>query len=187
MNAILGAALLALALGCRTSSDSSKALVHNQILTGPLTLGETIAIHVDGAGAMPAWAHTIDSEGNVHLPLVGAVHIAGLSLEEAGKRIDARYVPRENPRLSIRVSRVVDGPLLAGETIIIYFGGGGCGAPTHYNIDLEGTLSLPSVDKIHIAGLSTEEAGKRIHDAYVPRYYERLNVLVTRERTVQIP
>ena len=75
--------------------------------TLPLMPGEQIDVSF-GHRDMPddCYLHTIDADGNIILVLIGAIHVAGLSPEAAGERIQSEYVPHYYLRLNIRVSRL---------------------------------------------------------------------------------
>jgi len=51
-----------------------------------------------------------------------------------------------------------------------------------YMLDSSGDVSFPVISKIHLAGLTLEQARQRIKDACVPKYFREVDVSVRRCR-----
>jgi protein involved in polysaccharide export with SLBB domain len=54
--------------------------------------------------------------------------------------------------------------------------------PQFYIVNASGDVSLPYFSKMHLEGLTLEQAGQRIREAYVPNYFHELIVSVRRCR-----
>ena len=52
-------------------------------------------------------------------------------------------------------------------------------------IDDHGTATLPLVGPIEFAGLTSAQAAKKIRDAYVPKYYAEVEVVVRKVDSVK--
>jgi protein involved in polysaccharide export with SLBB domain len=54
-----------------------------------------------------------------------------------------------------------------------------------FQIDDHGTATLPLVGPIEFAGLTSAQAAKKIRDAYVPKYYAEVEVVVRKVDSVK--
>ncbi len=67
------------------------------------------ALHVPEIGTNPV---RIDPDGNVVLPMVGRVHLAGLTSEQAESQLNTRYkVYVKEPEVSVRIAQVHSQPV----------------------------------------------------------------------------
>ena len=107
-NAVVKAGLLMVFCGC-AQIDSTPRRIDQSLArdTIPLMPGEQIDVGPSHR-EMPVtrYLHTIDANGNISLPLIGDIHVAGLSPEAACERIQNEYVPHFFLRLEIHVSRL---------------------------------------------------------------------------------
>ena len=89
-------------------SSLSNALVWDELTLGP---GDVVRVGVYGHPELSAPPHVnsasgsrIDGEGNLSLPLVGAVHVAGMSMSEARTAISAAFAQFvQEPRIDASV------------------------------------------------------------------------------------
>lgn len=82
-----------------TESDQKVIAQRIDRKLGPYRVGpsDVLALAVTGADQATPFAPLqarIDREGNIHLPVVGAVQVAGMELEDVEDAIHAAYVPR---------------------------------------------------------------------------------------------
>jgi polysaccharide biosynthesis/export protein VpsN len=80
--------------------------------------------------------------------------------------------------------RPMEGPdaLRVGELIVIEFSGVTDPPPRHEErIKIDGRITLPMVGSIQAAGKSRGELEEEIHKLYVPRFYQRLTVVLRNE------
>jgi protein involved in polysaccharide export with SLBB domain len=70
--------------------------------------------------------------------------------------------------------------LRPGDTISIHIDGpeDQFGPEPTFRIDGSGAVTLVLIGAIEIGGLTTTEAATKIHDAYVPKYYPELKIIV---------
>lgn len=76
---------------------------------------------------------------------------------------------------------VVDStPLAAGDCITVAFNVGGplAGKPkaTTYVLDSSGDISMPHVSKLHLGGLTLQQAAEQIEQANVPNEQDRFHI-----------
>ena len=88
-------AVCTIACGCMSTVSRETSAVVVSAETAPLVPEELIWIF-NGAHVVrtPENQHRVDGEGNVQLPYLGAVHLAGLTPSEAGRYIEKLYTDR---------------------------------------------------------------------------------------------
>lgn len=103
-----------------TAPESSGAAIASSIpgsIMSPLSAGDLIDYSVYGVPEMTQRAR-IDSAGNAYLPLLGSVPLAGLTAEQAQKRLEELLVSGgflRNPHVTISVAEYANGISLLGE------------------------------------------------------------------------
>ncbi|HEU5403921.1 MAG TPA: polysaccharide biosynthesis/export family protein [Terriglobales bacterium] len=86
-------------------------------IMGPLSAGDLIDYSVYGVPEMTQRAR-LDSAGNAYLPLLGSVPLAGLTAEQAQKKLEDLLVSGgflRNPHVTISVAEYANGISLLGE------------------------------------------------------------------------
>jgi polysaccharide export outer membrane protein len=68
-------------------------------------LAVVVTVSAETAGPLPVQAR-VDSEGNVELPMVGAVNVGGLTLGQAEKTIQKTYVPDFHRQATVHIELV---------------------------------------------------------------------------------
>ncbi len=99
-----------------SSSPATASTIPGSIM-GPLSAGDLIEYSVYGVPEMTQRAR-IDSTGNAYLPLLGSVPLAGLTTEQAQKKLEDLLVSGgflRNPHVTISVAEYANGISLLGE------------------------------------------------------------------------
>ena len=89
---------IALLLGCGCASSRQPAAV---IDNRPLMVGDCILIYFGEDDHMCS----VDSFGDISLPILGKVHVVGLTLEQTKEQLEHRFVPTYEPWLYISLKR----------------------------------------------------------------------------------
>lgn len=103
-----------------TTQMTSTAVTSGSIpgsIMGPLSAGDLIDYSVYGVPEMTQRIR-IDGAGNVYLPLLGNVPLAGLTLEQAQKKLEDLLVSGgflRNPHVTVSVAEFANGISLLGE------------------------------------------------------------------------
>ena len=113
----------------------------------PLGPFDIVTMHVTDAEEMSDKPYRIDPEGNLHLPVVGQVHAAGLTLDQLESQLRTRLKPIiRNPDVSVSVVEFHSQPV----SVI------GCVQKPGI-LQLQGRKTL--VEVLSLAGGVTQEAG----------------------------
>jgi protein involved in polysaccharide export with SLBB domain len=120
----------------------------------------------------------------------GTMLTAGLVLTGCGSPSLAGPSFLDNPHPPSAVMPSAGGPQNAapaadvarfrvGDTVTVSFSEVPIPIPDHVeSIKEDGTITLPFIGSVHCVGKTSGELQKEIHDAYVPKYYLRLTVIV---------
>ncbi|MGA3049721.1 MAG: polysaccharide biosynthesis/export family protein [Terracidiphilus sp.] len=149
----VGLAVRAQSLGCDTSSGASgQAPLKSSMESGGYVIGprDKLAIRVIDEDEIGANPYAVDLSGNVVLPRMGAVHVAGLTTVQAESKLTNCFRAQlKNPIVTVSVAEYRSQPV----TVL-----GAVGTPG--TLQIEGRKNLFEV--ISEAGGLKEEAGNTI-------------------------
>lgn len=150
---------------------------------GTLRAGDVVeftVFDVYGPGTETPLVVRLDEEGRAKLPLLDEVKVAGLTNDAAGPLISkayeaARIVSKNSAPVTVAIIAtaaqmpVKPGPLAAGDTVrITVFELTGPGRRTSMDccVAADGTITLPHVGQVKVAGQGDADAGRAITKAY---------------------
>jgi len=152
-----------------------------------ISAGDTLDITVFGVPELTQKAR-VNATGDVYMPLVDTVHLAGLNLDQAQKAIEAKLVSGDfvkNPHVNVMLAGYAGGAVLMGEVV----------KPGIYPV--AGSRRL--FDVLAAAGGTTQNAGKSVtithrddpkpETVYLssnPRLNMNANILVRQGDTVMV-
>jgi polysaccharide export outer membrane protein len=157
-------------------------------IMGPLSPGDLIDYSVYGVQEMTQRTR-IDGSGNVYLPLLGNVPLAGLTTEQAQKKLEDLLVSGgflRNPHVTVSVAEYANGISLLGEVVRpgIY---PVAGPRRLYDVlAAAGGLTPNAGNKITIAPKDSSRASEVVRITRDPSKSARENVLVNPGDTVII-
>jgi polysaccharide biosynthesis/export protein len=155
-------------------------------IMGPLSAGDLIDYSVYGVPEMTQRIR-IDGAGNVYLPLLGNVPLAGLTTEQAQKKLEDLLVSQgflRNPHVSLSVAEYANGISLLGEVARpgVY---PVAGARRLYDVlAAAGGLTANAGNKVTITPKDTSKAAEVIRIARDPSKSGEGNVMVNPGDTV---
>jgi len=172
-----------------TSSSPAIASTIPGSIMGPLSAGDIIDYSVYGVPEMTQRAH-IDSAGNAYLPLLGSISLAGLTAEQAQKKLEDLLVAGgflRNPHVTISVAEYANGISVLGEVARpgVY---PVAGARRLYDVlAAAGGLTGSAGSKITVTPKDSTKATEVVNISKDPSKSSEGNVLVNPGDTVMVP
>jgi protein involved in polysaccharide export with SLBB domain len=144
---------------------------------GPIANGDLLRISINdliGPGVAMVREFRVGDDGSVGLPIVGPVHLAGLTLVDGEVAIEKAYrkanlIQNAQNKIerweSAADSTAARGPLRPGEfvrVIVSDLRGPGLETIVNSQVDENGDIDMPLIHRVRVGGLSESAAGQAV-------------------------
>jgi len=146
---LLAVLLAAAALAPAARSQDAKPPAEKPRFIYTLTVTDKVRVEIFQEGDLTTIGR-VDASGNVNLPLIGDIHLAGLTVDQAQKAIESAYIDKRylrHPQVTISIDEY------APREVTIM---GQVRTPSRYELPLESTMSV--VELVTKAGGFTDTA-----------------------------